>query len=456
MFLISSVNVYSGHINIYKITMKPVSNKLTRVISCYSAFKTNPFDKVLISLTKNSDRFKVETADKKCSAEIIEHLSKIYDQPIPKTEDTVLTFTGTFVNTIPNDFGNTGFFFKLTSPLGSFISYSEQLSGNINPGSQLQDFFDAADGAVYLVDGWLGSQLSDVPGWEKFHNFLVKEFKDDIKNFYLYFVNTQIGLNNNFQKEDIWWNNIHELTQLTFYLQKKGYLTTNHVRQLLQKISKTSLRRKYRKIIYSILENKLNKETNKAFVNKLVCLLEAESTNKTFETYLATTNAATSKIAEALLKCEKAGKSINKAEDLLELMCGIPFHDFELIPFDKDQVLISLKCPGKPISTNGKYDEKKQEITWTCKIRKFIYPSIAQAMWAEPNLTYQTNHFGKIIIEGKKLSEFVILYNLLTPEEKTEADSVLSDKISPEYIYNWNKEFDKKFKREKRIKDDTD
>jgi hypothetical protein len=421
------------------------------VLSCYSAFDTNFVDECLIALTKNSDRFKVETVDKKCSSEILEHLSKTYTQPIPKTESVVLTFTGTFVNTIPNDFGNTGFYFKLTSPLGSFTSYSEQLSGNIDPGLQLQNFFDATDGAVYLIDGWLGSQLSDATGWEGFHNFLVKELKNDIKNFYLYFVNSQIRINNNFQKEDIWWNNIHEFTQLTFYLQKKGYLTTNHVRQLLQKMSKTSMRRKYRKIIYSILEHKLNKEVNKSFVNKLVCLLKIESTNKTFETYLATTNAATNKIAAALLKCKKAGKSINKAEDLLELMCGIPFHDFELFHLDKDHVSISLKCPGKPISTNGKYNDEKQEITWTCKIRKCIYPSIARAIWTEPNLTYQTNHFGKIIIEGKELSEFVILYNLLTPEKKTEADSVLSDKISPKYIYNWNKEFDKRFKRERKF-----
>ncbi len=186
------------------------------------------------------------------------------------------------------------------------------------------------------------------------------------------------------------------------------------------------------------------------FLKKLTHFVKSNKTNKSFEAYLKTLKASTNINDNiALLKYEEAKKKRNSSyvagelytEILIENLCSFDFMS-GLFGWSDDSVSISLKCPAPPITTNGEYDKDKKEVCWGQSIDNNEFASIAYATWAVPNISCQTQHFGRVAIQGNKLCEFVIYYNTLEPEMKSKVDLMFTGKVSFEKINEIIEDFD--------------
>ena len=49
-------------------------------------------------------------------------------------------------------------------------------------------------------------------------------------------------------------------------------------------------------------------------------------------------------------------------------------------------------------------------------------PAVCFASWSDPDRAFQEKHFGKTVLSGGELAEYVIWYRLLKPEEANEWD----------------------------------
>ena len=66
---------------------------------------------------------------------------------------------------------------------------------------------------------------------------------------------------------------------------------------------------------------------------------------------------------------------------------------------------------------------KATAATWTASLdSNRALPAVCFAAWSEPDRAFQEKHFGKFVLSGGGLAEYVIWYRLLKPEEANEWD----------------------------------
>lgn len=63
---------------------------------------------------------------------------------------------------------------------------------------------------------------------------------------------------------------------------------------------------------------------------------------------------------------------------------------------------------AQPLETNGTWDGKERELSWDAEGRQGCEtPQLLYAIWAEPDKESQIEHFGRVMLEGERLVEYV-------------------------------------------------
>ena len=90
-----------------------------------------------------------------------------------------------------------------------------------------------------------------------------------------------------------------------------------------------------------------------------------------------------------------------------------------------DRVTVRLVVPAKPFATNGEW--KQGRVLWLKKAvkGKSGLPTFAYAYWSEPDEKFQKKHFGKVVLEGQNLGEYVLWRSGLSKQEGIEWDDFL-------------------------------
>lgn len=93
---------------------------------------------------------------------------------------------------------------------------------------------------------------------------------------------------------------------------------------------------------------------------------------------------------------------------------------------DQDRVKMSLNCKVEPLYTNGQWNQDEKRIVWSSSIKNDkVLPTFFFAFWAVPSETFQTEHFGRVLLSGSQLAEYHFWYAGLSDTEKSEWDSFL-------------------------------
>ena len=81
-----------------------------------------------------------------------------------------------------------------------------------------------------------------------------------------------------------------------------------------------------------------------------------------------------------------------------------------------------------PITTNGRWNEEKQEVVWNATASAgCMPPQMLYAIWTEPDEKFQQTHFGHIVLEGEHLGDYINWHASLDNARRAEWNAFLID-----------------------------
>ena len=78
-------------------------------------------------------------------------------------------------------------------------------------------------------------------------------------------------------------------------------------------------------------------------------------------------------------------------------------------------------------NTNGQWDAGTGKVTWSEKLKPARpLPVFCYAIWTRPVSEVQTRLFGKLVLDGQNLIDYVMWYNSLTSQERETWDKFVN------------------------------
>ncbi len=325
--------------------------------------------------------------------EIIEHLNKLYPTSAP-AESGGVVFRGAFKHRLPSDLGESGGWYSdFHTSLGSMRAYLENVRGDDDLASPLEARFRAADRLADTLAAFAKWRLGNEEHFIQLQSFLLldKEFRRNLKNMSLllwtaslqhrYVEDGQEGGddNNKFMAETA--------ARAAQYLLDHGYVTVEDV-PIVAKALKAIIT--WQGDCSQTITAAGNAVWKNAVVNKLAIppgglrdrLLElalnparAEEVQKAFVQFIAQSPEYKLAAAEAAKKDPEA-QPPDPGQWFRESVSPLFQEDFFLSDLfaKRDEVTIIVDA-DTPVATNGHWDPKTKQITWSLKAGRKLFPT---------------------------------------------------------------------------------
>jgi hypothetical protein len=368
------------------------------------------------------------------STTVLAAIERAYDEKPTQDGPQRYRFTGRFADHTPKDIGGSGSYIVIESPLGDICAYVERFRGNDDLVGQLATVARAANRLTDLLLGWFESQMHDDTSWPKLRAFLDVEFRRDLHNLALYVWLGQTNASNGERYEETpagdggWPEEVRPtLARLAQYLIEHGYLDPHEAMDFARQLAAATegidtvqainavegpLVASY---VQKVLARKCELEPAQG-ATSLAFLLDVAKVAESFSSFVKQTPEF-----EELRRTRIAKQQTPPDAD--EVMANIiiedvlHFHLFE----HADELDLSLAISEKPLATNGEWDEAAERVMWRRSINADGgLPTLCFAAWCEPRIASQEKHFGRVILHGNALAEYVALYSMLDAEARTE------------------------------------
>ncbi len=401
--------------NRYEVVLEPVAGGLQRVLTCWREDAAKP-DKPLRAM---------DPAE-------LKRIAAAYGTPAPQAEPKKNVFSGVFAEVMPADLNGAGRYAAWHSALGSGAWYSERFGGTDDVEAQVQASFVAADRLVDVLDGWLQTRLGTNPEWPRFHGLLTKDVRRDLHNLVLMAFAADYakssGANDGHGDAD---ENLS--SRALHYLVEHAYLTKAELPiwyGLLQASSADEGYRTITPVLVSIVARKTALAADSAGLKALRDLLIDPHLLDSLNAFLRTTPEWAKLQAEWQEKRKKDPAAAEpKADKVLDDMRDALLGYVLLWSSGSSGDLhVRLRLALAPTATNGTWNAATRELSWHTAVpapNRVSYH--AWAVWTEPDTAWQTAHFGRVLLQGEPLSEYLIWYACLDKAQATEWDGFLAD-----------------------------
>jgi hypothetical protein len=328
-------------------------------------------------------------------------------------------FSGRFTDKAPADVGGAGSYTRLTSPLGTASFYVERFRGHDDLETQLTQRRRAADELTGLLEGWLTAELGSEPGFPKLKQFLDGELRQDLKNLGVY------EWAGSMAEERLKKSDEEFFFRAGLYLWERGYFTPREIPVLYRSLDAGDYQAVLRHV-QRLLARKLGVADDQPVPDALGFMNDVNRLKASFEKYVRTTKWFRERLARWKEKADqdKSGRKPKEPtpEDMAEdlVLQGIG-ESAEFWSQGNDSVKIRLLCGEKPYSTNGKWEQSTSGVVWNCTLKpNRALPAVFFAAWSTPDRKFQEDRFGKVLLQGEDLSEYVAWHRALKPEEAKE------------------------------------
>lgn len=347
-----------------------------------------------------------------------------------KRDGQEYTASGVFTGSLPADVGGAGTYRKLSADMGSAGFYVERFRGDDDLADQMTSRFKAADQLVDLIIGWSRMELGHEHGYKNLRKFLDEDFRRDVKNLGLYFWMQQVSDATKAKSPEEFGVRFGQ------YLVERGYLKLEDLPDLIHSAVEEKPGH-LMEVIQRLLADKMGVPAANPVPKSLGFLADPNTANKSWEKYLASTEIYRAKLrhwqaeklsVEAgnlgrqslnLIKLKNATNGAwakvalppkpapsEVADGLLEGVLA-----FEIFNTD-DDLTVRLSLPVAPAYSNGQWDDARKQVTWTADLEKkekiHRLPGFCYAAWAVPQDSFQTNHFGRVLLAGNELLQYCV------------------------------------------------
>jgi hypothetical protein len=353
--------------------------------------------------------------------EKLARIGKLYEKTETIEGGKKHVFTGRFTGQTPADVGGAGSYTHFTSPLGSTSCYAERFRGSDDLETELGKRRAAADQLTDLVVGWMASELGQQPGFAPLKKFLDQDLRQDLKNLALYgWAGDALAKRGaDFETEFF--------LRAAQYLCERGYATPQDAPGLVR-AGFAEDPAPLLKHLQRLVARKMGLPTDQPPPEALAFLSDAERLRASWNRFVLT-----SEVFQERLKKWAEERKIDPSatqptpDDLLfDLVGELGFLRIRI--FEQDDTLeLKLHCEQKPYATNGHWGEQAGAVSWSKTLRPdAALPAFYFALWSSPDRTFQEAHFGKLLLSGEKLAEYVLWYRGLDSREAGEWDRLIA------------------------------
>ncbi|MEZ5940341.1 MAG: hypothetical protein R3C18_03045 [Planctomycetaceae bacterium] len=319
------------------------------------------------------------------------------------SDDKSIDVTASFKGNLPGDVGGSGRVVRYETSLGSVVQYRERFRSTHDFESLINKRLDAVDELCEFLADWGEAEAKDEQTRSDVRDFLTGQVRADLRNLALYVLFAQARGTGD--KEFM--NSEEFPARVLFFLSEHGYMTNEFLPHLNRGAGESS---DGIKLVADILSLKYQVTHGRLLADDLPVLRTAQDAEVSLRQFAAKTpNVA--KLAE--------GDPLEGMGKLMMRTIGAPMSDH-------DELTVFVKSESKPIETNGDWDEKSGEVSWEHLIEvpgnpvMNVIPAFCYASWSFPNDEAQRRQFGRVILKGQPLGEYVMWRNSLTVGESVD------------------------------------
>lgn len=354
--------------------------------------------------------------------EVRARLKELYDKQVDKD-----TFQGSFGETLPGDVDGFGTYVHLNNPMGYAYIYVERSRGKDTQALEVEDAFNHANRLVDLLIEWLRTELGENPNFEKLRVFCDETLREDIKNLSLY---TWAGGRASSEPDEAF-------IRILLYLYERGYFSLDDVGRISASTSKEEFALSF---LRRMIAEKLECSDDKKAEEELEFLQDPYTLKVSLDRFIASDELRNRLTKEAREQTGDPDLVLDPCdvpemmEDMPDLFLGMFFVDI----FDSSghKVNIRLICPKKPYDTNGQWDERTRELSWSCQTRSDELPFLCYAAVGLANGTYQRKHFGKVVLQDEQLLQYSFWYKGLSTEQHTQWNDFITGLDGDEDVWS--------------------
>jgi hypothetical protein len=392
--------------NQYDIEMTPGGQELTRTLTC----------------TRQGSEGDQEVPRSFDPAEL-DRIAGLYAERLTKKDESQHTFRDKFLLSTPQDVGGSGRYLRVDSLMGSSAAYAERFRGDDDQAGQLQRSLQGVDQLVDIFKGWFSTELKTHPGLARLLGFCDKRLRKDLHNLVVYAALLERMVE--FEKrmpEEIG-------MRVVLYLVERGYLDASRVSEYASAMFRAEVNEKaggVMSLLQRLVARELGLGEKDPVPGALGFLADFDKAASSLSAYLRTTPEFKKR-----LKAWQDRKDITAEKDEpkpMKILEDILLKEIFRFEFGTDDKLnVRLNLPVKPFATNGTWDDKTRQVQWLdrpiqgqTKLPTFLY-----AIWSQPERKFQNKHFGKMVLSGEGLAQYVAWRSGLTPAEGKEWDDFL-------------------------------
>lgn len=324
-------------------------------------------------------------------------------------------YVGQFYGDLPEDVGGAGSFNCFKTEMGSKFVYIERFRGNDSLIVQVEDSLEAANMLTDYLTGWLETKLSDEKGYASLKEFCDQSLKKDLANLsiycqrlFLFDKNSEDGKS----EEDI-------LLRMAQYLHERNYFEIEELPMIFRALNESDSDKGAKNNMIHLkhfVAKKMGYSSGK-IPESLDFLSDPKMVEISWNKYIESTSQYRTEMESKKLSDPNSNLP-SGGEWLVKQVTNKIGFEICLFGCEEVHLKLTLQCGTEPYDTNGLWSPEHKTIGWDEKREKHKqYPALLYAIWSQPEDSFQTKHFGKIILKGKALGEYCLWQNGLTPDE---------------------------------------
>ena len=345
-------------------------------------------------------------------------LDEQYDNQIDKN-----TFEGSFGHILPEDVGGYGSYVHLKNPMGSTYIYVERLRGKDTQALEIEEAFGQANRLVDLLIDWLDMELGEGPNFDKLREFCDETLREDIKNLSLY---SWVGGRVSDDSDEA-------LARIFLYLYERDYFTLDDISRFSTSTNGEEFALShFRRFVGDKLQLREDEE-----------LEFLEDPNALRASLIRFSESAALRERLTREAREKAGDPdlVLDPCDLRNAIDDVPKEFFDMFFVEisgspTDKVNMSLICPAEPHETNGQWNERTGQLSWSHRIRKDELPFLCYATIGMADDTYQQEHFGTVVLQDDRLVQYSFWYKGLNSKQRDQWDTFVAGLDGSEDVWS--------------------
>ncbi|MCZ7644841.1 MAG: hypothetical protein M5U26_06090 [Planctomycetota bacterium] len=360
------------------------------------------------------------------SAEQIQMLQAAYGKEGRSLKDRPrfeMDLSGLFKNEAQGD----GAYRRFDSTMGYFASYVEDLQGKEDLSVSWERKRVALDHLADLILLWFRQELGETPQWAKLQTFLDKDLRADLKEIFMQlWLAEEVSERRREARE-------HTVARVVLRLASKDYFKIDQLPAALRAVQDRVPSRGHSLLMGMLQETvvrKMGLDPTEALPDALRFLSSTAAAEASFNASVVPTQefqALALSLAKQLGADQNAKPGIPTQESLLSvgIALWLLLGDIQGV-FTSKHYNVRLECPIEPLVSNGRWEPKEHQITWlegdekTDLVRRFCH-----ATWAVPDEAYQQARFGKTVLRGTELVQYVLWRRGLRDVAGAEWDALL-------------------------------